>query len=134
MITLAETKLYLRVDSNAFDSEIQTMITAAEQWVQGYTNHVFGERQIFYNEGARIYNFPINDNLNKLELKPNYFIAKEDVTLKVGYVTRANVPELLAEGVKQLVKHWYYGSENERYTDTPMSVKMTVSPFKRFML
>jgi hypothetical protein len=134
MIPLAIAKQYLRVDGNAFDSEIQRMIFAAQRHVSNKTNHIFGKKERVYTT-HRIYDFPIHDT-GLLIAKSNYFYTKSiPITLDVGYETFADIPEDLVECVLMVLKAFYYTSEVEgERAKIPMEAIEIMKSYQRFWL
>jgi len=139
MLDLERVKQYLRLDSDFDDAELESMILGAEDYFSNETNHVFGLQERDYFPPFRIYDFPISDT-STLMKRPNYYIPLECVyepfiTLEVGYETIADVPNDIQQCLLQIIKVWYYESENEQNsTLLPMSVKQVIEKYRRFYL
>ena len=138
MISLERVKNYLRVDADFDDNEIEAMISGALLYFSKETNHIFGKIEKDYFEPFRIYDFPIHDT-SELIRKPNYFIPKDCpndyITLEVGYENESDIPEDIIQAVLQIIKVWYYESENEENkTLLPKSVMQVIEKYRRFHL
>jgi hypothetical protein len=137
MLSLETVKQYLRIDVDDFDTEIESMILGAESYFSKETNHVFGKVEKEYFEPFRIYDFPVHDT-EGLKRKNNYYIpvncpTTESITVEVGYENEENIPADIVECLLQIIKVWYYESENEQNsTLLPMSVKQVIQKNKRF--
>ena len=137
MLSLERVKEYLRIDSDFDDLEINAMILAAQQYFTNETNHIFCVTEKDYFPPFRIYDYPILDT-STLTRKANYYIPTEDpttdfITLEVGY--EDNVPNDIIQCLLQIIKVWYYESENEQNTSLmPMSVKQVIEKYRRFHL
>lgn len=150
MITLAEAKLYLRIEDSdaALDAEIQSMIDAAFAYLDKKTNVVSSPRDKRYfptsDDGCggdlRIYDFPINSITggHPSEEKNGYTIvhsAGEIVTANVGYTDPADYPEPLNQSALQLIKYWYYESEKKINDQMiPDGVHRVIDLYKRFII
>jgi hypothetical protein len=139
MLDLERVKNYLRLDSDFDDAELESMILGAEQYFSNETNHIFGTQERDYYHPFRIYDFPISDT-STLMKRPNYYIPLECptdgvITLEVGYETIDDVPNDIQQCLLQIIKVWYYESENEQNsTLLPMSVKQVIEKYRRFLI
>lgn len=140
MLDLQRVKDYLRVDSDFDDNEIESMITGAFDYFTKETNHVFGKIEKEFYTPFRIYDSPVYDPENILIKKSNYYVPKycpktSFITLDVGYEDIEDVPNDIIQCILQIIKVWYYESENEQNaTLLPMSVKQVIEKYRRFHL
>jgi hypothetical protein len=138
VLQLARVKNYLRIDSTITedDSELESMINGAQDYFENETNVILSQRQKTYKGYARIYDFPIDD-VSDLKEMPNYYINESDdaVTLTIGYELPTSIPNDIQQCLLQIIKVWYYESENEvNQSLMPMSVKQVISKYRRFWL
>lgn len=140
MLDLQRVKDYLRVDSDFDDNEIESMITGAFDYFTKETNHVFGKIEKEFYTPFRIYDFPVYDPEKILIKRSNYYVPKycpktSFITLDVGYEDIEDVPNDIIQCILQIIKVWYYESENEQNaTLLPMSVKQVIEKYRRFHL
>ncbi len=139
MLALERVKTYLRITEDFDDTEIESMILGAEQYFSNETNHIFGVQEREYFAPFRIYDFPIVDTSTLMKM-PNYYIPSECplesfITLEVGYETEADIPNDIIQCLLQIIKVWYYESENEQNsTLLPMSAKQVIEKYRRFLI
>lgn len=141
MLELERVKNYLRVDADQTfdDDEITAMISGAFQYFSNETNHIFGLQDKDYFSPFRIYDFPITDTSTLTKRSnyyvPNYCVETSFITLEVGYETEADIPTDIIQCILQIIKVWYYESENENNASLlPMSVKQVIEKYRRFYL
>jgi hypothetical protein len=146
VITLADAKLYLRVDDTLTedDAQITRMINAALSYVENYTNHIVFARDKEYRliDGCvRVYDYPINSEVtadliseNKT-LYTNYTLGSTNdlISLNVGYAS--DVPDELIEAAYEIIDIYYYGKESGKTMAdlSPMS-RQGLDQYKRFIL
>ena len=147
VITLADAKVYLRVDDTLTedDTQITRMINAALSYVENYTNHILFARDKEYRliDGCvRVYDNPINSEVtadliseNKT-LYTNYTlgITNDLIELNVGYDV-ADIPQELVEAAYEIIDIYYYGKESGKTMAdlSPMS-RQGLNQYKRFIL
>ena len=141
MLELERVKNYLRVDADKTfdDAEITAMINGAFQYFSNETNHIFGLEDKDYYSPFRIYDYPITDTSTLTKRAnyyvPNYCVETSFITLEVGYEDEVDIPTDIIQCILQIVKVWYYESENEQNsTLLPMSVKQVIEKYRRFYL
>jgi hypothetical protein len=127
-------KHFLKVDFCDFDDEIELYIKSACRLFEQRTQYNLAEVEISFNEGDRIYNFPINDNLNKLQNKGTYFVAKEDVTLNLGYQDPLEVPEDIKDCVIEIVKEKLRAKEADELPSYNGLIHDIINVRKRFYI
>jgi len=154
VVTLAQAKTYMRIDDTitGVDNEITQMINSAFEYIERETNHLFGEREktylyrVYDHNTVNVYDFPINDSVTpaddfKSTLKPLYtryqsLKGDESIILKVGYTDTDQVPDVFRQAVLEIVKNWYYASDENQnmvnYLSNPAMIML--APFKRFMI
>ena len=154
VVTLAQAKTYMRIDdtNTSVDNEITQMINSAFQYVERETNHLFGEREktylyrVYDHNTVNVYDFPINNSVTptgdfKSVLKPLYtryqsLKSDESIILNVGYTETDQVPDVFRQAVLEIVKNWYYASDENQsmvnYLSNPAMIML--APFKRFMI
>jgi hypothetical protein len=146
VITLADAKLYLRVDDTLTedDAQITRMINAALSYVENYTNHIVFARDKEFRliDGCvRVYDYPINSEVtadliseNKT-LYTNYTLGSTNdlISLNVGYAS--DVPDELIEAAYEIIDIYYYGKESGKTMAdlSPMS-RQGLDQYKRFIL
>ena len=145
-ITLAEAKYYLRIDDPVepeLDAELQSMIDAAIQYMEGKTGYIWTERDKTYFESGdgcvRIYDFPINTitTTEQTTEKNGYTLVEtsDPVVANVGYADPADIFADIRQAALQLIKYWYYESEKTINTAMiPDGVKRVIDLRKRFIL
>ena len=141
MLELERVKNYLRVDDDKTfdDAEITAMINGAFQYFSNETNHIFGLQDKYYNSPFRIYDYPITDTSTLTKRAnyyvPNYCVETSFITLEVGYEDEVDIPTDIIQCILQIIKVWYYESENENNASLlPMSVKQVIEKYRRFYL
>ena len=148
VITLADAKLYLRVDDTLTedDAQITRMINAALSYVEKYTNVIVFARDKEYRltDGCvRVYDYPINSEVtadltavNKT-LYTNYTFGTSNdlIELNVGYVDETDIPQEVIEAAYEIIDIYYYGKESGKTMAdlSPMS-KQGLDQFKRFLM
>lgn len=143
VITLAEAKLYLRIDEDQTetDNEIIAMIKGALSFIEKRTNHImFAREKTYFGEhNINIYDFPINEPLpsDNVRVKQNSYIRftlSDEITLNVGYINPLDVPEELKQAALQMLKVWYFEAEKQVNTTLiPESVLTALDVNKRFL-
>jgi hypothetical protein len=150
VITLAEAKLYLRVDDTLTedDNNITRMIATACRYVENATNHIFfpkSKSYLFVHGLVSVYDWPINTAIDPIpddvtiEVRTLYNLYYHpDAThlgLNVGYAT-GEVPEPLIEVAYEIIDLLYYGSKAGDTIDKQLSVmsRETLNQFKRFII
>ena len=143
VITLAEAKLYLRIDDDQIetDNEIISMINGALSFIEKRTNHIMYPRdKTYYGEhNINVYDFPINEPvpIENIRLKYNSysrFTLNDEITLNVGYLNPLAIPEELKQAALQMLKVWYYEAEKKVNTTLiPDSVIMALDVNRRFL-
>ena len=148
IITLADAKLYLRVDDTLTedDTQITRMINAALSYVEKYTNHVLFAQDKEYrliNGCVRVYDHPINSEVtadliseNKT-LHTNYELGTTNdlIELNVGYALPVDVPKELIEVAYEIIDIYYYGKESGKTMAniSPLGIDM-LNQYKRFWI
>lgn len=145
-ITLDRAKHYLRLDDDKTelgDLELQSMITAAEQFVERRTGHIFTPKSKTYYKAPdgviRVYDTPITTDLSIYTYdQKNGYVAihyQESVTLTVGYTDVFQIPQALVNAALQVLKVWYYESESQTNEAlVPISVREALHSFRRFVV
>ena len=148
LISIEQAKVYLRVDDtlNEDDEDIAQMIKGAFLFIERYTNHLFGARDLQQLVPPKIYNYPIN-SITPLpdEQWENYYQRNMDwycrdypipvlTDYNAGYVNVEDVPADFIQAAKQILKVWYYESET-KVNDTmiPISVVQVLDTYRRFV-
>jgi hypothetical protein len=147
IIPLADAKVYLRIDDTLTedDAQITRMIKGALSYIERTTNVMLYARDVIYNvsdNAVKVYDYPINSEVaNVLDsevksLYTNYTSEESTITLNVGYVDVADVPQELIEVAYVLIKNMYYEKENNKtILDSIDSLtELTLSNYKRFIL
>lgn len=150
-ITLAEAKLYLRIDDNVppeVDAELQMMIDGAIQFMERKTGYIWTARDKTYfptsDDGCggdvRIYDFPINSiaGTHPAEEKNDYTLVHsggQNVVANVGIADASEPPAAIKNAAFQLLKVWYYESEKQVNTMMiPDPVKQVIQAYGRFTI
>ena len=149
VITLPDAKVYLRVDDDLTedDNQITRMIRASLSYIENYTNYILFARDKEYRliDGCvRVYDFPINSEVT-LELETenktlytNYSLGYTNdlITLNVGYVDPAEIPQDLIEVAYEIIELMYYEKEtNKSHLNSLSSLShMTLNQYKRFII
>lgn len=149
IITLERARIYLRVDDgmNEDDAEIESMIKAAFLFIERYTCHLFGARELTQYVPPKIYKYPINSIDG--EVVPDYdnwyqqnmdLLCEEYrkrsvlVSFNAGYVDTEDVPDDFVQAALQMIKVWYYESEKQaNSTLMPISVTQVLDTYRRFV-
>ena len=147
IIPLADAKVYLRIDDTLTedDAQITRMIKGALSYIERSTNVMLYARDVIYNvsdNAVKVYDYPINSEVaNVLDsevksLYTNYTSEESTITLNVGYVDVADIPQELIEVAYVLIKNMYYEKENNKtILDSIDSLtELTLSNYKRFIL
>lgn len=145
VITLDEAKYYLRIEDTLTpegDAELQSMIEAAERFIERKTGYVFENREKTYNPVGcyvRIYDTPVTGDLSayETEVKNGYILVHttEQLAVDVGYVAPDKPPQALLNAAKQMLKVWYYESETQNNTTLiPQAVQEVINNYRRFTL
>jgi len=129
VITLAEAKLYLRIDDTLTEDDlnITRMINSALSFVEKWTNVMVYKREITYflkYGRKRIYDAPVNSVVTtdpvvyseRGTLYTEYWTGTEsvDIVLDVGYELATDVPEELREVAFQIIDILYYKAGNNK--------------------
>lgn len=148
IISLSRAKNYLRIDDTLTedDEEITSMIKAAFQFIERYTNHIFIARDFSQYVPPKIYNYPINSvtgvdqvdwdhyyqrNMDKL---CGEYTAPTWTTYNAGYTDTDQVPEDFIQAALQIIKVWYFESEKQsNSTLIPISVTQSLDQLRRFV-
>jgi len=148
VITLAEAKVYLRVDDTLTedDNQIIRMINSALKYVEDVTNVMMFARNKSYRliDGSiRIYDAPINSEVttdlvveNKT-LYTNYQLGSGNglIELNVGYVTATDIPPDLISVAEELIDIFYYAKETGKGLASLSPLAMDILNInKRFIL
>ena len=152
IITLADAKVYLRIDDTLTedDAQITRMINAALSYVERYTNHVLFAKEKEYrliNGCVRVYDYPFNSYVDPVEadfdeienktLHTNYTYGSSNdlITLNVGYVDVADVQPELVEVAYEIIDIYYYGKETGKtMADLSPLSKRNLDQLKRYWL
>ena len=148
VITLAEAKVYLRVDNDLTedDTQITRMINSALKYVEDVTNVMMFARNKSYRliDGCvSVYDAPINSEVtadlvveNKT-LYTNYQFGTENglIELNVGYVTATDIPQELISVAFELIDIFYYAKETGKGIAALSPLAMDIlNRNKRFIL
>lgn len=149
IISLERAKTYLRIDDdmNEDDIEIESMIKGAFLFIERYTCHLFGARDLEQLVPPKIYKFPINtiegeynedlDNYyqrNLDKLCDEYRHAHKLVKFNAGYEYVEDVPDDFIQSALQIIKVFYFESETKTNdTMIPISVRMVLDTYRRFV-
>ena len=151
-VTLAETKVYLRLDDGITESdfEITTMINAACELVENYTQYYFKPqtKTYYFNDKGviRLYAYPITSITETegfdVDVRQLYSLySQTDTTLEsieanIGYSDTDQIKDIFKYAVWETVKLWFYGSESETVIMKgyiPNSVMSILAPERRFI-
>ncbi len=136
MLTIARVANYLRLDAdilgNIEELELQEMIDASMLYFEKETNHILTPQVKEYDPCQKIYDYPIAD-VSGLIKRSNYYINKNQISLlEVGY-EEGEVPKDIEQCLLQIIKVWYYESEQEsNSTLMPKSVNQVIEKYRRF--
>ena len=151
VVTLAETKEYLRLDDNGglLDAELTRYIGAACQLIEQYTNHRLKPQDKLYalsNGRVNVYDYPIisvQEPTDPKDFEPTpknlyttfcVFTDADILALRVGYEDTVNVPPILIQAVLEVIRVWYYSAESDTQKGVlPEAAKAMVGQFKRFV-
>lgn len=150
VIPLATAKEYLRVDDSHTedDAQITRMIGTALAFVEKWTNHIVYARDkdyLLYNGSSKIFEYPINSVVSPNEAvltitegisHTQYNYSEQTViTLNVGYVDSADVPDGLIDVALEVIDIYYYGNDTGKTVKdlSPMSVDV-LNQHKRHLL
>lgn len=157
IISLSDAKTYLRIDDtlSADDTQIETMITAAFQWIEKYTNHILVEQEKEYFPSTDntycgqniffVYDSPIESVVSpadsadytekRFATKVRYTSSDETITLNLGYAAVEDIPQPIIQAAYATLQVWYYNSEKaQNNTLVPDSVRFALNPYRRFPL
>ena len=148
VITLAEAKVYLRVDDTLTedDNQIIRMINSALKYVEDVTNVMMFDRNKSYRliDGCvSVYDAPINSEVtadlvveNKT-LYTNYQFGTENdlIELNVGYEKATDIPQELISVSFELIDIFYYAKETGKGIAALSPLAMDIlNRNKRFIL
>jgi len=155
LVSLAETKSYLRIDTDNSDSDVElaVMIGSACNLIENYTQVYLRPRdEVYYfnSEGyIRLYPKPVNSielpvtatdydevikQLYRLYSRNNSSL--ESMTFNLGHDDTADVKPIFKTAILETVKLWFYGSEDEAVLKggyLPNSVMAILSSERRFI-
>ena len=151
VLPLADVKTYLRVDDSLTEDNagITRMINTALSFIERETNILVYQRNVTYkavNGCVRVYDTPIDsvvtpadyddDKTKDFTTYSEYFYGSDtvDITLNVGYVLPADVPEELKQIALEMVDLMYYKNEkNVKEKDIFDWAKQALFNYKRFI-
>ena len=162
LISLADAKLYLRVDHTDSDAEITRMIKSSLSYLEKHTQHIIIDGDRTYNLGdnncINVYDYPITDvvkgidkdgadvtltfetNYDKTE-KIGYTLYEQidsaavKLVLTVGYTTATDVPPELTDAALEMIDYWYYKNDGKaNITLIPESVQAVIHTLRRFII
>ena len=151
IIPLADAKIYLKIDDTLTedDANITRMIKASLSQIERITNYILFAREKSYvveNYCVNVYDFPINSLTSPTDatsveksIYTTYTTKDSDdlkVTLNVGYVDAADVPQDLIEVAYEMIDIMYYSPETGKSIKNNLSElsKMILSNYKRFFI
>ena len=151
IIPLADAKIYLKIDDTLTedDANITRMIKASLSQIERITNYILFAREKSYvveNYCVNVYDFPINSLTSPTDatsveksIYTTYTTKDSDdlkVTLNVGYVDVADVPQDLIEVAYEMIDIMYYSPETGKSIKNNLSElsKMILSNYKRFFI
>jgi len=157
IIPLATAKNYLRIEDSltADDELIESMIEAALQYVETYTNHILVEQNKTYygpndpwfcaSNVYDVYDYPIVSVVDPIDpetytsktfnTKTRYNTQAESIELNLGYEAVSDIPQAFIQSSLAILQVWYYNSEQQQSTAlVPKSVQFALNPFRRFPL
>ena len=148
VLTLAETKNYLRVDDTLTedDARITSFIKTALSYIEKQTNVIVyaRDKNYFYsNYCAYVYDYPINtvDDTNRTEkeLYSIYTTTSSDdvkISLNVGYSDPLDVPTEIVDCALEYIKYLYYDAETNSGASNkiPMYIEAMIFSLKRFII
>ena len=148
IMSVAEAKHYLRLENDFTedDPDIERMIASALEYISKQTGYIFRVQDKTYRQdydcNTFIYDYPVNTT----DFSPNIplyysgyinFVNADSITASVGFTSKNDegFPSALIDCALQIIKVWYYSSENnENTTLLPMSVKQTIDTYRRFII
>ena len=138
MIGIDKIKLYLRIDDEAFDSELLNLEKTAILYWEKQTNVLLTQREKTYNKPKRIYDFPIADT-SELNERSLYFTPIDycvpSLTLSVGYADFEDVPEDIVTCLLMLIKYWFEATEDEKLMNkVPFEAQTIINSYRRYFL
>ena len=148
VITLADAKLYLRIDDTLTDDDAQItrMISSALSYVEKWTNVLVYARNKDYlivDGIIRVYDYPINSVVSPDEAdmtitrKTLYTIYEyntdTDLTLNVGYANPDDVPQELKDVALEIIDNMYYRNDWKNMGLSPLSIDI-LNKHKRFII
>ena len=151
VLTLAEAKNHLRVDTTDDDAAITRMINSALSYLESLTNVMVYQRDKTYlmvDGQVLVYDYPINSvespadyDSDETERKHNYNIYNygtdtTDLTLSVGYALAADYPQELKEVALEIIDLMYFANETGKNYKKDLSElsKDVINRYKRFYL
>lgn len=146
IISVDRAKNYLRIDDTLTedDVEITSMINGAFLFMERYTNHIFMQKDFSYDGYgcySKVYNYPINQftpDTTVHKVKPLYSIFDiaygVDFTYKAGYLEVVDVPDDFIQSALQIIKVWYFESE-QKVNDQiiPIATRQVLDTYRRFV-
>jgi hypothetical protein len=138
MIGIDKIKLYLRIDDDAFDSELLNLEKTAILYWEKQTNVLLTQREKTYNKPKRIYDFPIADT-SALNERSLYFTPIDycvpSLNLLVGYVDFEDVPQDIVTCLLMLIKYWFEATEDEKLMNkVPFESQTIINSYRRYFL
>jgi len=141
-LPLSEIKNHLRIDLDFTDDDnaLQRMATSALQYIEMHTCHLFGERTKTYKRSFSGYidiiDYPVKytGDLTRMDYAGKVRFDTDELTLSVGYASRADVPSGLIDAALMMIDAWYY-SEDKRsdITQIPMGAWQLIHTYKRYV-
>lgn len=151
IVTLQEVKDYVRIDTSADDTIIETMITAARIWCENYIGKdIVAKNRTFYLEEVDLrFTLPFAPiasitSVTSKEVAVGYNTYGLDDTIieikslpadevKVTYITTGLTHPIIKKAILQLVATYYDNRSDYiegNITETPTSTKNTLQSFK----
>jgi len=151
VLTLNETKNYLNVDDTLTldDAMLTQMINTALRYVEKRTNvfvYARDKEYVVMDCFRRVYDYPINSLVTPtdtiVEVKQNYSNYEVTssiytiLTLNVGHLLPADVPDLFRQFALQYIKYMYYEAETEKANNgkVPMWLDNMLGVEERFII
>jgi len=151
VLTLAETKNYLRVDEDLTDDDVRitSFIKTALSYIERQTNIITYARSkdyFFSNYCVYVYDYPINSITTPTTAgqteKESYSIFTTEnsddkkLTLNVGYSDPADVPTDIKDCALEYIKYLYYDAETNTGTaqKIPPYIDGMIFSLKRFII
>ena len=134
VITLADAKLYLRIDDTLTDDDAQItrMISSALSYVEKWTNVLVYARNKDYlivDGIIRVYDYPINSVVSPDEA--DMTITRK--TLYTIYVDPDDVPQELKDVALEIIDNMYYRNDWKNMGLSPLSIDI-LNKHKRFII